>query len=181
MLLPASNGAQLVGGRLAGPLIISELIRQLLAFVQVRHLGALDRADVNEHILAAIIRLNEAKTLLRIEPFDSSGAHALSFRLTRIWQHSWQGCRRWSKFRGSSSVRRRAVSQAWPSRSAETSMLLINHKAVKLQGPVWGAAPKQVEGNLTRQASGPPSPPIKPAYHDHRLVVRIAVPVMLHP
>src|SRR5260370_34456245 len=109
MLLPASNGAQLVGGRLAGSLILSELIRQLLAFVQVRHPGALNRADVNEDILAAIIRLDEAKTLLRIEPFDSSGAHALSFRLTRIWQHSWQGCRRWSKFRRSSSVKRRAV------------------------------------------------------------------------
>src|ERR1700722_5364625 len=109
MLQHASNGPQLVGGSFACPFFLGELVRQLLALVQVRHPGALDRADVNEHILAAIIRLNEAKSLLRVEPFDGSGAHALSFRLTSIWWRPWPGPLRWSKFRETSSVRRRAA------------------------------------------------------------------------
>src|SRR5262249_38932822 len=44
----------------------------------VAHASALDGADVHEHILAAIARLNEAKALLRIEPLDGAGSHFCS-------------------------------------------------------------------------------------------------------
>jgi hypothetical protein len=37
--------------------------------------SALNSADMNEHICAAIIRLNKAEAFLGIEPFNSSGSH----------------------------------------------------------------------------------------------------------
>src|SRR5580704_11810932 len=115
-LTPDSDAAKLIGGSLAGSLVLRELVRQLLAFVQARHPGALNRADVNKHILAAVVRLNEAITLLGVEPLHGSSAHALSFRLTRVRRCPCRQCR-WSKFRKSSSVRLRASPPAWPSRS----------------------------------------------------------------
>ena len=39
------------------------------------HSGTLNCADVHKDVLAAVIRLNEAKALLAVEPFDSAGSH----------------------------------------------------------------------------------------------------------
>ena len=39
------------------------------------HAGTLDGGDVHEHILAAVVRLDEPKTLLRIKPLDRSDCH----------------------------------------------------------------------------------------------------------
>ena len=46
-----------------------------LAFVERRKAGTFDRADVNEHVRAAIVRLNEAETLLRIESLHFACRH----------------------------------------------------------------------------------------------------------
>src|ERR1700691_1276656 len=72
----SSDAAKLVGRSLARSLVLRELVGQLLAFVQARHPGALHRADVNEHILAAVVRLDEAITLLRVKPLHGPSAHA---------------------------------------------------------------------------------------------------------
>jgi hypothetical protein len=40
--------------------------------------GALDGRDMDEYVLRAIIRLNEAETLSRIEPFNSARRHTYS-------------------------------------------------------------------------------------------------------
>ena len=48
-----------------------------LAFDQFAQIGAFNGADVNEHILAALIRLNEAVTFGSIEPFDRSDSHRI--------------------------------------------------------------------------------------------------------
>jgi hypothetical protein len=50
----------------------------LLALIQARKPGALDRADVDEDILRTVIRLNEAETLLGIKPFNFAGWHNFS-------------------------------------------------------------------------------------------------------
>jgi hypothetical protein len=47
----------------------------LLALVQRTHAGALHCSDVHEHILRAIVRLNEAVALLGIEKLHSSDRH----------------------------------------------------------------------------------------------------------
>ena len=54
-----------------------KLKAQLLAFVQRTHAGALDRRDVHEHILAAVIRLDEAEALLGVEPLNCSDCHSM--------------------------------------------------------------------------------------------------------
>lgn len=44
-----------------------KVVADLLALHQRRHAGALHGRNVDEHVLAAIARLNEAKAFLRIE------------------------------------------------------------------------------------------------------------------
>ena len=41
-------------------------------------LGLLNRRDVDEHILAASVRLNEAVTLLAVEPLHYTTCHVVS-------------------------------------------------------------------------------------------------------
>ena len=42
--------------------------------------GALNRTDMNENIRTAIIRLNEAETLLHVEPFHHARSHGRTRR-----------------------------------------------------------------------------------------------------
>lgn len=64
-----SLGAQTVRRGLARPLVLNELVGDLLAFPEFTQTGPLDRADVHEGVLAAIIRVDLAKPLGRIEHF----------------------------------------------------------------------------------------------------------------
>ena len=73
--LSSSDGLELVGGNLAGASVLDQLEADLLTFAQVIHPGALDGADVNECILAAVVGLNESKTLLCIIPFNCADSH----------------------------------------------------------------------------------------------------------
>ena len=47
----------------------------MLAFVERAQSGALDGLDVNEHILATALRLDEAIALGRVEPLHSACSH----------------------------------------------------------------------------------------------------------
>ncbi len=73
-----SDFLELIGGGLAGALVLGDLVTHLLAFAQITQAGALDRADMNENIRAAIIGLDEAEALLTIEPFHGAGSHVIS-------------------------------------------------------------------------------------------------------
>src|SRR6266446_6045251 len=66
------DSAEIVGRRLAGLTIGNDLEFDLLSFVEALHAGALDRADMHEDVLAAIIRLNEAEALLAVEPLNGA-------------------------------------------------------------------------------------------------------------
>jgi hypothetical protein len=73
----ALNGAQIVSRRLAAATVGDDLERNLLAFVQRAHTGPFDRANMNENIVAAFIRLDEAKTFLAVKPLNCAGLHEI--------------------------------------------------------------------------------------------------------
>jgi hypothetical protein len=73
-----SDFLELIGGGLAGALVLGDLVAHLLAFAQIAQAGALDRADMNENVRATIIGLDEAEAFLTIEPFHNSGSHFIS-------------------------------------------------------------------------------------------------------
>jgi hypothetical protein len=74
-LIGRSAHAQFVSRRFAGSPICDNLVLKLLPLVEGPQAGALDRTDVNKHILAAVIRLNEAEALLAVEPLNSARTH----------------------------------------------------------------------------------------------------------
>src|ERR1700682_6118529 len=77
---PASHGAEVFRAGLATLAIDLRFERKLLAFIERAHAGALDGADMHEHVVAAVVGLNEAKTLGRVEPLNCSGRHLTSPR-----------------------------------------------------------------------------------------------------
>jgi len=68
-----SNHLEISSGLLAA--LGHDFEADLLALVQRAHTGTLNCRDVHEHILRAIVRLNEAVALLSIEKFHSSDRH----------------------------------------------------------------------------------------------------------
>jgi hypothetical protein len=62
----SAGGAQIVGRRLARAAIGYDLVADLLAFTQRSKSGTLYGADVHEHVVAAVIRLNKAEALGRV-------------------------------------------------------------------------------------------------------------------
>ena len=76
-----SDGAQVLCRGLARLWIGDNVERELLSFVEVSHPGALDRADMHEDVLAAIIRLDEAEAFLAVEPLHDSLRHMLVFQI----------------------------------------------------------------------------------------------------
>src|SRR5947207_8402482 len=61
-----------------------DLVVDLLAFHQRAHAGALDCADMHEHVLRAVGRLNESEALLGIEELHSTCRHHGSPCLIRL-------------------------------------------------------------------------------------------------
>src|SRR3954468_7647082 len=76
------SGALQVGrGLLAGAPVGLKLVGNLLTLSEAAHACALDGADVHEHVLAALIGLNEAVALLFVEPLHGPSRHSRSFSL----------------------------------------------------------------------------------------------------
>ena len=63
-------------GRRNPPAAIHQSEFERLAVGQIGQAGLLDRGDVHEHILAAIVANDEAEALLRVEEFDDALAFA---------------------------------------------------------------------------------------------------------
>ena len=57
------------------PLVGHFLIAHLCTLIQCAEPSFLDRRDVHEHILAAVIGLNESIALCRVEPLHRSSCH----------------------------------------------------------------------------------------------------------
>src|SRR3954453_18470794 len=73
--LPLSGRLQVLGGRLSGLAVVNDFEGDLLAFLELVEPGALDRADVDEDVLAAILRLDKSVALLRVKPLHGAFAH----------------------------------------------------------------------------------------------------------
>ena len=75
----ARLGAQIASRRLARTTIRQNFIVDLLTFIEALETSLLDGADMDEHVLATIVGLDEAITLLRIKPFHGSRSQGKPF------------------------------------------------------------------------------------------------------
>src|SRR5262249_55554512 len=91
------------GGFLAA--LLQHVVADGLAVLQAGEARALDRADMDEDVLAAVIRLDKAETLLRVEPLHFSGRHGepLFIKQTVAIMRFHAGGRAGSEETGSSS------------------------------------------------------------------------------
>src|SRR5215218_5590249 len=70
-----SLGALQVDGLGLAALVLLKVIADLLVLVQRTHAGLLDGSDVDERVLAAVVRLDEAETLGFVEKFYGANWH----------------------------------------------------------------------------------------------------------
>src|ERR1700679_2786456 len=68
--------AKVFGAGLAAHAVGLRFERKLLAFIERAQACAFDGADMNENVIAAVVGLNEAKTLCCVEPLNCSGCHS---------------------------------------------------------------------------------------------------------
>lgn len=80
MLEPALYRLDVADGSLAGAAIFLRIEGDLLAFDQPTHSRALKRGGMNEDVLAAVVRLNEAEALLVVVEFHGARIHGVAFR-----------------------------------------------------------------------------------------------------
>jgi Phasin protein len=67
---------QILGAYLTTHLVGLDLERDFLALGEPGKTSALDRTDVHKHIISTVARLDKAKTLLAIEPLNSTCRHS---------------------------------------------------------------------------------------------------------
>src|SRR5215208_125247 len=73
MLLRAENAHVCGLGALVALLRLELDLRALIEGLEAR---AFDRAEMDEEVLASLVRRDEAEALVRVEPLDGSGCHA---------------------------------------------------------------------------------------------------------
>jgi len=78
--LSVSGCLKAIRRALAAAAVNYNLKRDPLSLNQLAHSRAFDRADMNEDVVSARLRLNEAKTLLRVEPLYGTSLHDMSFQ-----------------------------------------------------------------------------------------------------
>src|SRR3954464_920447 len=105
-LLSPSGRLQVLGRGLTGLAVGHHFEGDLLAFLEVVEPGALDRADVDEDVRGAILRLDESVALLGVEPLHSAFSHFWSFIYMSFKSHARAWLRLVLEILGRSSVRR---------------------------------------------------------------------------
>src|SRR6202022_1927588 len=68
-----SDGLQVRGGEFAA--LAHHIVADLLALVEGAHAGALDRGNMDEHVLSAVGRLDESEALLVVEELHGTFSH----------------------------------------------------------------------------------------------------------
>ena len=63
-----------VGGRGLATLH-GNFVAHLLAFIEATQAGSLNRSDVNENVLATVLRHDEPETFRGVEPLDRTDSH----------------------------------------------------------------------------------------------------------
>ena len=74
----ALSSTQIVGSRLAGPLVSNDFESYSLALFEHAHTGAFERTDMNEDVLVIVRRQNSAKALLVVGPLHGACVHGIS-------------------------------------------------------------------------------------------------------
>lgn len=69
------DGGEVAGRALASALVGHDLKLDLLALLERAESSTFNGGDVDENVLVAILRLNEAVALLLVEPLDGTGIH----------------------------------------------------------------------------------------------------------
>src|SRR5438552_13411196 len=98
--IPRSDGLEIRSGKLAA--LAHHVVADLLALMQRAHAGALDRGNLDEHVLCAVGRLDETEAFLRVEELNGTLSHsgppfenapigvndcaAIAQRLVRVWR-----------------------------------------------------------------------------------------------
>ena len=75
----SGDAFQIFSGHLAALPVGDKVELELLALEQIVEAGALDGADVDEGVGPTVVRGDESKALLRVEPFDGSRSHGNPF------------------------------------------------------------------------------------------------------
>src|SRR5262245_24520117 len=108
------NGRRLRGLQIACGLLAPlghDVVADLLAFHEAAHAGALHRADVHEHVLAAVARLDESKAFLGIEELHGTCGHhgllALHCVLSDHASIAWPFIQFWGSWLGTVKRKRR--------------------------------------------------------------------------
>src|SRR5215831_17335626 len=104
------RGLQIACGLLAP--LGHDIEADLLPFHEGAHAGALDRADVHEHVLAAVARLDESKAFLSIEELHGTCGHhgLLTLQLVYVSDHAsiaWPVIQFWGSWLGTVKRERR--------------------------------------------------------------------------
>ena len=71
----AGSGGQVVGGGFAGPLVLDDLVVDLLTLIEAVQTRALYGGDVDEDVRPTFVGLDEAIALLAVEPFYGASCH----------------------------------------------------------------------------------------------------------
>src|SRR5687768_13674870 len=78
--LNSALGLQLTSRFLARTLVALDFVGNLLVFIEAAQARLFDGRDVDENVLAAVVRLDEAVALGAVEPFYSAGSHFQDLR-----------------------------------------------------------------------------------------------------
>src|SRR6478735_4258143 len=73
--LPERSGVLQVDGAGLAALVLLEIVGHALLLIERAHAGLLDRADVNEGVVAAALGRDEAEALVGIEEFYGADRH----------------------------------------------------------------------------------------------------------
>jgi hypothetical protein len=130
-----SDGAQIVRRGLAAPSVSNNIKRDLLSLVEPRHSGSFDRADVDEDVLAAVIRLDEAEAFLAIEPLHGSLRHLAFLSVTCVIRPRLSAAVSFEIWRKVVSPTRACAAR--PSRSAEARSTPYGALRFRSQGVAW--------------------------------------------
>src|SRR5215210_4291398 len=74
------SALDVVDGDLAGAAVLGGVESHLLAFGEAAHAGALERRRMDEHVLAAVVRLDEAEAFLIVVEFHGARGHGVVLR-----------------------------------------------------------------------------------------------------
>jgi hypothetical protein len=125
---------QILGAYFTTHLVGLELERDLLALSETGKTGSFDRADVHKHIISAVVRLNEAKTLLAVEPLDSTCRHFSSPKRIRVTSRDLDPTGRMSLGRGPQARSERHCGELNP---GNVGALAAKHKGTMTNSPAF--------------------------------------------